>query len=77
MFNFSPTLRMLVDCRLIQQSIKQGLHLIKPCRQCKQYSYTPESGPKCLGLSILKRMVYDITRNIFVNPHCHHVFTKR
>ena len=77
MFPFSPTLRIIVDCKLIQQSLKQGLNKIKPCRTCKKYTYTPESGPKCLNISLIKRMIYDITRNIFVNPNCHHVFTKR
>ena len=77
MFPFSPSLRMIVDCKLIQKSLKQGLYKIKPCGACKHYKYTPESGPKCQGLSIVKRMVYDITRNLFVNPNCHYVFTKR
>lgn len=73
----SPSLRMIVDCKLIQQSIKQELNKIKPCRACKNYTYTPESGPRCFGISLIKQMVYDITRNIFVHPNCHHVFTKR
>ena len=77
MFPFSPTLRIIVACKLVQKSIQQGLHLIKPCGACKNYTYTLETGPQCLGLSLIKRMVYDITRNLFVNPNCHHVFTKR
>lgn len=74
---FSSTLMIIVDCKLVQRSIKQSLYLIKPCGACKRYKYTPETGPHCLNLPLIKRMVYDITRNLFVNPNCHHVFTKR
>ena len=75
--NFSPSIRIIIDCRLIQKSLKQNLYKIKPCRSCNQYTFTPETGPMCLGINLLSRMVYDITRNIFVNPNCHHIFNQR